>query len=118
MSRHRVPLTAVLPDARDRHRSAPVLPKPQLAPRETSPYRLPDGRIVLIYEDVARGAATVTYGMLADGKQVVVNAERVSVPYDALAAKILTTVNEWAAEGATADQLRACIADILDEELS
>ena len=123
MSRHRVPLTAVLPDARDRHRSAPPMPKPQPpAPPETSPYRLPDGRIVLVYEDVARGAASVTFQLLGG---TVVNAERVKahVPPPApawcqtLAKSIVTTVNEWAKDGASEAQLIAAVADLLEEEL-
>jgi len=123
MSRTRLPLTAVLPDARDRHRSAPVLPKPQppLAP-ETSPYRLPDGRIVLVYEDVARGAASVTFQLLGG---TVVNAEKVQphVPAPApawcqtLAQSIVTTANEWIEEGASENDLVQCVADLLEEEL-
>jgi len=125
MNRTRLPLTAVLPDARDRHRSAPVLPTPRTpAPRETSPYRLPDGRVVLVYEDVARGAASVTYEMIrtADGERVIVDATRVTatpkpVWCQQLAQDIVTTVNEWAADGASEAQLVACVADLLEEDL-
>jgi hypothetical protein len=123
MSRYRLPLTSVLPDARDRHRSAPVLPTPPPpAAPETSPYRLPDGRIVLVYEDVARGAASVTFQLLGG---TVVNAEKVKphVPppapawCQALAKSLVTTVIEWAEDGATKDQLIAAVADLLEEEL-
>lgn len=124
MTRHRVPLTAVLPDARDRHRSAPAMPKPQPEPRETSPYRLPDGRIVLVYEDVARGAATVSYEMIrtADAARIIVNAVKVTPPpapawCQELAKQIMVTVNEWAEDGASFDHLVACVADLLEQEL-
>jgi len=33
--------------------------------RPTSDYRLPDGRIVPIFEDVARGATTITFELKA-----------------------------------------------------
>jgi len=101
------------------------MPKPQPpAPRETSPYRLPDGRVVLVYEDVARGAASVTYEMLrtADGARVIVNAVKVT-PLSApawcqqLAKDIVTTVNEWAADGASEKHLIGCVADLLEQEL-
>lgn len=69
------PLSTVLPDARDRHRVTPSLPErgPE-PPRETTPYRLPDGQIVRVFEDVARGAATVTFQLAVGGR--VVNAVR------------------------------------------
>jgi len=92
--------------------------------RDTSPYRLPDGRVVLVYEDVARGAASVTYGMIrtSDGAHVVVNAVKVTPPAapawcQKLAKDIVTTVNEWAEDGASFEHLVACVADLLEEEL-
>ena len=92
--------------------------------RDTSPYRLPDGRVVLVYEDVARGAASVTYEMIrtADGERIIVDATRVTPApapawCQALARSIVTTVNEWAEDGASFEHLVACVADLLEEEL-
>lgn len=87
--------------------------------RETSTYRLPDQRLVQVYEDVARGAATVTFQLV---DRSIVNATRVTpVPAQArrlaLARQILTTVNEWADEGANETQLLNCILDLLAEQV-
>lgn len=95
--------------------------------RPTSPYRLPDGRVVLIADDTTRGDAVISYELArtADGERRIVDAVRVQAQTVApaprwcqdVARSIVTTVNEWAADGATEAHLVQCVADLLEQEL-
>ena len=92
--------------------------------RPMSLYRLPDQRVVFVYDDVARGAEVIPYEMIrtADGERIIVPAERVrpapAPPWcQGLARSIVTTLNEWAADGASEDHLVRCVADLLEQEV-
>ena len=67
---------------------------------------------VLVYEDVARAAASITYQLLPPMPPPPAPAW-----CHALAQSIVTTANEWIEEGASEKQLVAAIADLLEEEL-
>jgi len=66
---------------------------------------------VLVYEDVARGTATVTYQLMPTPPPPA------PAWCQTLAQSIVTTANEWIEEGASEKQLVAAIADLLEEEL-